>query len=116
MDGTYVDEAEASADSDEKHPMYQTYYAAADGSIWMIYIVGRTIVANPASYNLESNLDAQVMISETETLTSYTEMGNKFYETVPKESAVILRIVDKITSRRLDELTYEEVINEKQTD
>ena len=116
MDGTYVDEVEASADSDEKHPMYQTYYAAADGSIWMIYIVGRTIVANPASYNLESDLDAQVMISETETLTSYTEMGNKFYETVPKESAVILKIVDKITSQRLGELTYEEVINEKQTD
>ena len=116
MDGTYVDEMEASAVSDEKHPMYQTYYVAADGSIWTIHIVGRTIAANPASYNLESDLDAQVMISETETLTSYTEMGNKFYETVPKESAVILKIVDKITSQRLDELTYEEVINEKQTD
>jgi hypothetical protein len=53
-----------------------------------------------------------VLVSETETLTSYTEVGNKFYETVPKESAVILKIVDKITSKKINELTYEEVMGQ----
>ena len=112
MDGTYTDEAEASADSDEKHPMYQTYYVSADNAIWTVFLVGRTITANPASYNLESDLDAQVLVSETETLTSYTEMGNKLYTTIPKESAVRLKIVDQITSRKLNELTFEEVIGQ----
>lgn len=109
MDGAYTDEAEASADSEEKHPMYQTLYAAENGSVWTIFIVGKTIAANPASYNLQSDIDAQVLVSETATLTSYTEAGNKFYETVPKESAVILKVVDKITSKKINELTYEEV-------
>lgn len=112
MDGTYADEAEASAVSEKKHPMYQTLYAAENGSVWTIFIVGRTIAANPASYNLQSDLKAQVLVSETETLTSYTEAGNKFYETVPKESAVILKVVDKITSQKINELTYEEVMGQ----
>ncbi len=106
MDGTYTDEAEASSDSDEKHPMYQTYFVGEDGSVWSIFIVGRTITANPASYNLESDNDAQVLVSETETLTSYTEMGNKLYTTIPKDSAIILKIVDQITSQKLNEVTF----------
>ena len=112
MNGTYMDEKEASAESDEKHPMYQTYFVSEDGSIWTVFIVGKSIIANPASYNLESDIDAQVLVSETNTLKSYTEMGNKFYETVPKESAVILKVVDQITSKKLNDLNYEEVINQ----
>ena len=111
IDGTYTDEAEASAESDEKHPMYMTYFIAEDGAVWSVFIVGRTIAANPASYNLESDLETQVLVSETDTLTSYTEMGNKFYQTIPKESAVKLKVVDQITSQKLNDLTYEEVIN-----
>ena len=112
MDGTYVDEAEASLESNEKHPMYQTFYVSEDGSIWTVFIVGKTIAANPASYNLESDIDAQILVSEAETLTSYTEMGNKLYKTIPKESAVILKVVDKITSEKLNSLTYEEVVKQ----
>ena len=110
MDGTYADEAEASADSDEKHPMYQTYFISENGAIWSIFIVGRSVFANPASYNLESDIDAQVLVSETETLTSYTEMGNRFYTTVPKESAIKLKVVDQITSQKLNDLEFEEVM------
>ena len=112
MDGTYTDETEASPDSDAKHPMYQTYYVGEDNSVWTIMIVGKMIAANPVSYNLESDLDVQILVSETETLTSYTEMGNKFYTTIPKESAVLLKIVDQITSQSLNTLTFEEVINQ----
>lgn len=112
IDGNYTDETEALPESDAKHPMYMTYFVAEDGAVWSVFIVGRTITANPASYNLESDLDVQVLVSETDTLTSYTEMGNKFYETIPKDSAVKLKIVDKITSQILNDLTYEEVINQ----
>ena len=110
MDGSYADEAEASPDSDAKHPMYQTYFVSADQAIWSVFLVGKTIAANPASYNLQSDLDAQVLISETDTLTSYTEMGNKLYTTIPKDSAVLLKTVDQINSKKLNELTFEEVI------
>lgn len=112
MDGNYMDEKEASADSDGKHPMYQTYFVGENGSIWTIFIVGRTIIANPASYNLESDLNAQTLVSESDSLTSYTEMGNKFYHTIPKDSAVNLKVVDQITSKKLNELTFEEVISQ----
>ena len=112
MDGTYTDEAEASPDSVAKHPMYQTYYVGEDNSVWTILIVGKMIAANPVSYNLESDLDVQILVSETETLTSYTEMGNQFYTTIPKESAVLLKVVDQITSKTLNTLTFEEVINQ----
>ena len=112
MDGNYMDEKEASPDSDEKHPMYQTYFVGENASIWSIFIVGRTIIANPVSYNLESDLNAQTLVSESDSLTSYTEMGNKFYHTIPKDSAVILKVVDQITSQKLNELTFEEVISQ----
>ena len=112
MDGTYTDETEALPDSDAKHPMYQTYYVGEDNSVWTIMIVGKMIAANPVSYNLESDLDVQILVSETDTLTSYTEMGNQFYTTIPKESAVLLKVVDQITSQSLNTLTFEEVINQ----
>ncbi len=110
MDGSYTDETEASPDSDAKHPMYQTYFISGDGAVWTVFVVGKMIAANPASYNLQSDLDAQILISETETLTSYTEMGNQFYTTIPKDSAVLLKVVDQITSQKLNEFTFEEVI------
>ncbi len=109
MDGSYADEAEASAESDAKHPMYQTYFVSEDGSVWTVFLVGKMIAANPVSYNLQSDLETQVLVSETGTLTSYTEMGNQFYTTVPKESAVLLKVVDQITSKKLNELSSEEV-------
>ena len=111
MDGTYNDEDETTDGSVEKHPMYETYYISADGEVWTVSVINGQIIANPASFNLESELESQLLISESEKITSYNDESNKFYETIPKKSAVIVKMVDRIDAETLDRLTIEEINN-----
>jgi len=107
--GEYND-GEASEDSNVKHPMYQTYYVSTTGDLWTIFVINGNVFANPASFNLESEFDAQLLISESEQLTSYNDETNKFYVTIPKENAVIVKVVEKIDSETLNSLTREEIV------
>lgn len=109
IDGEYISENVASEDSTTKHPMYETFYQSENGDGWMIYIINGSIFANPASFNLESDLEAQLLISESNLLTSYDNATNKFYVTIPNESEAIVKIVDKIDAKTLDTLTVEEI-------
>lgn len=109
IDGEYDDATEVSENSTDKHPMYMTYYMSEVGEVWTIFVINGTIIANPASFNLESNLEAQLLISESEELTSYDSETNKFYITIPKESAAIVKIVEKIDAKTLEKLTIEEI-------
>lgn len=107
IDGTYCSETEVDADSTEKHPMYQTYYKSENGEVWVVYIINGAIFANPASFNLQSDLVAQLLISESEALTSYEDEANKFYVTIPNEDAIIVKTADKINAETLNSLTIE---------
>lgn len=109
IDGEYDDTTEVSENSTDKHPMYMTYYMSEVGEVWTIFVINGTIIANPASFNLESNLEAQLLISESEELTSYDSETNKFYVTIPKESVAIVKIVEKIDAKTLEKLTIEEI-------
>lgn len=109
IDGEYDYATEVSENSTDKHPMYMTYYMSEVGEVWTIFVINGTIIANPASFNLESNLEAQLLISESEELTSYDSETNKFYITIPKESAAIVKIVEKIDAKTLEKLTIEEI-------
>ena len=109
MDGEFVDDTEISEDSTDKHPTYQTHYMSETGDIWSISVVNGMIIANPASFNLDSELTAQLLISESEKLTSYDNATNKFFVTIPYESEVIVKTVDKIDAETLDRLTVEEI-------
>lgn len=109
MDGEFVDDTEISDDSTDKHPTYQTHYMSATGDIWSISVVNGMIIANPASFNLDSESTAQLLISESEKLTSYDNATNKFFVTIPYESEVIVKTVDKIDAETLDRLTVEEI-------
>ena len=111
MDGTYNDEDEITDGSVEKHPMYETYYVSAAGEVWAVSVINGQIIANPASFNLESELESQLLISESEKIISYNDESNKFYETIPKKSAVIVKTVDRIDAETLDRLTIEEINN-----
>ena len=82
---------------------------SANGDIWSISVVNGMIIANPASFNLNSELTAQLLISESEKLTSYDNATNKFFVTIPYESEVIVKTVDKIDAETLDRLTVEEI-------
>lgn len=105
--GEYIEETEAKEGSTIKHPMYQTYFISSNGDVWTIFVVNGKIFANPASYNLESDLDAQVLISESNQLTSYDDEDNQFYVTIPKSSTVIVRTVSRIDASTLDNYTFE---------
>lgn len=105
MDGEYNDPKDIDDSSDNKHPVYSTYYTSKTEEVWTIYIIDGSVIAYPASYNLESDKDVELIISEKDTLISYDNTTNNFYETKPKESAVDLKIIKQISSKSLDNLT-----------
>lgn len=109
MDGVYSEKAQISESAGEKYPMYQTFYVSAAGDIWSIYVVNGAFFANPVSYNLQPEQRVQLLISENGTLTSYDEEFSKFYVTIPNESEIILKSVDRIDAETLERLTIEEV-------
>lgn len=109
MDGNSNEEVEIDNPTSTKHPMYQAYYIASSGDVWTIFIIDGVLFANPASFNLESESGAQLLISESKTLTSYENESNKYYETIPKASAAIVKQIDRIDADTLDILTREEI-------
>lgn len=108
-DGNFNDATEISSSSSAKHPMYQTYYVNDSDELWIVSLIGGDIVANPVSYNMQSASETQLIVSESEIITSYDSSTNTYYKTVPNESALIVRVVDKIDADTLDILTIEEL-------
>lgn len=106
IDGNYVGNQEAK-DIKDKHPMYQTLYISSMGELWNIIIINGSVIANPVSYNMESELGVQTIISESKVIIGYDSENNMFYETIPKESELIVKVVDKIDSETLNSLTKE---------
>ena len=105
MDGVYLDESEIEDSSTEKHPLYKMLYASESDILWNIYIINGVVAAYPVSYNLVSERDAILLITESDTVMSYDYSSNQFFETVPKESEMIVRKVEKINKETLDKLT-----------
>ena len=105
-DGKYIDEQKAT-NTKTKHPVYQTMYVASSGEMWSIIVTGNSIIANPVSYNLDMNAEVQTVISENETVVSYDSKNNEFYETIPKSSELVVKVVNRIDTTTLDSLTEE---------
>lgn len=108
-DGNFNDATEISSSSSAKHPMYQTYYVSDSDEFWIVSLIGGDIVANPVSYNMQSGSETQLIVSESEIIMSYDSGTNTYYKTVPNDSALIVRVVDKIDADTLDTLTIEEL-------
>lgn len=107
MDGVYSDAAAVSDTSADRHPAYQTAYTAGNGALWMIMIIDGDIMANPVSYNMQSSLDVQVVVAESDMITSYDSATNQFFKTIPDESEMIVRKVEKIDAETLETMTNE---------
>lgn len=107
MDGTYSDASEISESSSIKHPIYTMYYVTQNNELWNIMIINGDVMAIPVSYNIQSSLGVQVVISESEEVTSYDSTTNKFYKNIPNESAMIVKIVEIIDAESLENLTIE---------
>lgn len=109
MDGDYTEAADIKEDSEEKHPTYTTYYQSSAGEVWTISSIDGQITANPVSYNLQSELEVPVLISNSETLISYDSVTNQFYETIPSETVIKLVVVDRVDAETLDNMTVGEI-------
>lgn len=109
MEGQYQDPSEVSDASSAKHPMYEAYYMTAEGHVWTLIEINGAIMANPVSYNLQSSRNAQLLLSESNTVTSYDSYTNKFYESIPNETELIVKTVSKIDANTLESLTFEAI-------
>ena len=109
ISGNRIDDTEVAEGSATKHPMYQTLYLSKAGEAWAIYVINGSCFANPLSFNLESDLKVELLVSETNTLTSYDDATNQFFVTIPYESVISLQTVDKLDADTLDKLTLEEL-------
>lgn len=105
MSGEFLNSAEASGSSPDKHPIYTTYYITENGDYWTIYQINGSIMAFPVSYNMESGSEVQVVISESEKIMSYDGNTNKFYETIPYETSLIVKVVERIDAATIESLT-----------
>lgn len=109
IDGTVGETKNASDTSNEKHPIYTTLYMTESGEIWVLYLVNGTIIANPLTFNYQSNLPGPLYLTETGMLTSYDNDSNKFFDIVPLESVAIVKKVQTINAELLNGLTAEEL-------
>ncbi len=109
MNGEYYEAVEIATLSSTKHPIYQTSYITQNNEIWTIYSINGVVQACPVSYNLNSSNKVQVIISETETITSYDSITNKFYETIPNDTALLVIVTETINAETLEKLTAEEI-------
>lgn len=109
MSGQYAEDAKVPDGSANKFPMYETTYISSSGEVWTVFVINGAVFANPVSFNLEFILDVQLLFSESETLTSYDNETGKYYVTIPNESEVIVRAVERIDADTLDRLTIEEI-------
>lgn len=107
--GEFTTDTEISETSQTEHPMYQLLYLSAAREVWAVYVINGEIFANPLSFNLESDLDSQLLVTESTVFTSYDNTANKFYITIPYDSEISSVFADEINAETLDGLTIEKL-------
>ena len=107
IDGNSVEETVVDPNSDVKHPRYLTNYMDKKNRVWTIYIIENSIIAYCVSYTFESNTGVELLISETDSVTTYDADKNMFYTSIPKETYAIVKTVKRIDTEALDNVKYE---------
>lgn len=107
IDGVFDDEKELSSDSKDKHPVYETYYVTEKGELWVISVIDGTYSATPSYYNLENSDKTPILVSESEEVVSYDSSTNSYYRTIPKKTALDVRVVDKIDAKTIEDYKME---------
>lgn len=109
LTGEYGGEQEIDINSNEKHPIYGTYYVSSTGELWYITVVGKEIYANPLSYNISANMSVQTTISSNDWIMGYDDEKDRFFKVKMKDTSLIVKVIDEINTKTLDKLTIEEV-------
>ncbi len=109
MNGNYSEAQDASKSSSEKHPMYNAIYQSENGNIFSISIINDQFLVTPFSMQLESEAEVGVVISESETITSYDSRDNRYFITRPHDDSMRVKLVEQVDANTLDSLTKEEL-------
>ena len=109
MNGNYSEAQDISEKSSEKHPMYSVIYQSASGNIYTISVINGEFLATPFSFELESESEVGVVVSEKDLITSYDSKDNRFFITTPHEDSMRVYSVEKVDAKTLDNLTAEEL-------
>lgn len=102
MDGEYLGTVIVTAETSDKHPMYQTFYTAGDGMIWSVFEINGTIMATIAHAPSGAQLPIDTVYTESATVMSYDSSTNKFYETVPNADVMKVVVVERLDSNLLE--------------
>lgn len=106
-DGNFRETYEVSGYSSAVHPMYQTYYVSEAGEVWIIMEIGGRVFATPLSYNMEKGVS--IVISETDYIVGYDSTKKAYYEHIPNDDVMTVKVVDRIDAEFLEKLTQEEI-------
>ena len=112
IEGEYYESKTINESSSETHPIYTTYYLSANNVLWGVSLINGNITAYPVSYNLDEQLDKPFLIVESDTVVSYDSVSNKFFETEPDNSELILKKISRIDTSALDNYKLEENEND----
>ena len=104
-DGDVFASREIKEESQEKHPMYQTYYLSDDEDLWAITITNKQVTAYPVSYLMRNNPEIQMIVSTSKAITSYDNVTRRFFVSEPNESVLIVFVVEKIDAATLEKLS-----------
>ncbi len=108
FEGGAGNSVDISYDSDALHPLYRTYYITSDDVYWAITMVDGKIMATPSSYNWGHTGGVPIELSETEEIASYDLSTNSIYLTIPFDSTLDVRIVDRIDAETLESFDLED--------
>ena len=109
MDGERRDKTEVDKASSEAHPQYTVMYTTKSGDYWTISVCGDSVTAYPVTYNLEHGDGTELVFAESDSITAYDSRTNSFYETVPKQSVLVIKQLPAITADALEQLTAQEI-------
>lgn len=104
MDGEYCESGSASSYSSTRHPMYETYFVSSQHVIWIISDINNCITAYPVSINADRENGVEVIVAESDTITSYDSASNTYYETNPDNSILQVIKIDKINKDTLENI------------
>ena len=102
QDGIIRDTEEIDPTSGEKCPLYNVFYETPKGMWWVIYVCNGKYMANPL-FMYDATL-VQNLVVEDEYVTSYSSNSNEFIVSVPDDSELLMRRVDRIDAETLGAL------------
>ena len=89
------------------YPVYIASYFTEEGDCWQIYIYGKTIMANPLNYNIESDKEVLVLVTESASVVSYDSSNNTLNTIAPSVNEMEIVVVKAITKDVLDTVDLE---------